>query len=115
MATDKDDARKRLFKHTQQRQAHVYAVVDTPQDQQLLRIRQYLQTMDLPEFPNNTARRRFLNKAAQHFVQEGMLFRRYPLRVPVKIIFDPDERQSILKEAHDEHGHKGVQTTFETI
>ena len=109
-------ARDQLLKYrNSNQQIPVYALSGDAQDQALLKIRQYLQSLEIPEFATRAARQRFLKKASKHFVQEGHLFRRCSNRIPVKVIFDLAERQKIMQEAHDKHGHKGVQATFETI
>jgi hypothetical protein len=36
-------------------------------------------------------------------------------RPPLLVIFDANKRISILTGAHEDLGHKGVQSTFETI
>lgn len=87
----------------------------TTQDVTLQNIFHFLDTLELPEFPSAPARFKFLRKCQQYFVKEGRLYRRYPHRMPVRVILNQDERLRILKEAHDDLGHKGEQATFETI
>jgi hypothetical protein len=43
------------------------------------------------------------------------MYKRLPDRPPLLVIFDTDKRISILIGAHEDLGHKGVQSTFETI
>ncbi|KAI9059971.1 hypothetical protein FKP32DRAFT_1538386, partial [Trametes sanguinea] len=73
----------------------------THQDRTLQQIQQFLETLELPEFPTPTARSRFLRKCQQYFIKNSCLYRRYPQRMPVRVVFDTLERQRILREAHD--------------
>ena len=93
----------------------VSLVTDLIQEERLRKIKQYLETLEMPEFSKNSQRHRFLRQCAQHFIQGGDMFRRYPHRMPLKVIFSPESRTAIIKEAHDNHGHHGEQATFETI
>ncbi|KAG1735539.1 hypothetical protein EDB19DRAFT_1638362, partial [Suillus lakei] len=49
------------------------------------------------------------------FVQKGKMYKRLLDRPPLLIIFDTDKQISILTNDHEDLGHKGVQSTFETI
>ncbi|KAI0353425.1 hypothetical protein OH77DRAFT_1384443, partial [Trametes cingulata] len=73
----------------------------TSQDETLRRIFEFLQTLELPEFTSTRARFRFLKRCQNYFVKDGLMYRRYPQRMPVRVVFDVEERQSILEEAHE--------------
>lgn len=88
---------------------------NTPQDQTLRKINEFLTTLEIPPFPNVSARQRFLRKTAHYFRKDDELFRRYEDRMPVKVILDEEARLAILHEAHDQLGHRGELATFETI
>lgn len=119
LATDKETVRRELLEPLTgppaPREVAVYLLTGSTQEETLLQIKHYLETMEVPEFDTPAKRVRFLKKTLRYFVQEGHMFRRNSGQMPRRIIFDTDERKIILKEAHDDHGHRGEQATFETI
>ena len=100
---------------TPRKSPSVYLIEDQSQDGRLRQVKHYLETLEVPEFKTSSERLRFLKKCAQYFVTEGDLFRRYSHKMPLKVVLDTDQRAAILKQAHDDHGHRGEQSTFETI
>ena len=88
---------------------------DTSQDTVLHHILHFLQTTQLPPFPSNSARKRFIRKSLQYFIRSGQLFRRRGTHSPVKVIFDPDLHAQILNQAHEELGHRGIYGVFQAI
>lgn len=110
---------RRQFEATQPyedlREPSVYLTTDTSQDDTLRKIFQFLQTLEVPNFPNTGTRFKFLKKCQQYFIKNGLMYRRFAQRMPVRIIFTAEERQRILEEAHEELGHRGEKATFETV
>jgi len=87
-------------------------------EKQLLQIIQFLKTLELPSELNTTQdKRRFIQKSSRFFVQEttGRLFKRNGQQPPLLVILDTEKRVAILTQAHENLGHKGVQSTWETI
>ncbi|KAI5822490.1 hypothetical protein K523DRAFT_256857, partial [Schizophyllum commune Tattone D] len=70
-------------------------------DERLIQYRHFLDTLESPVFDNVQAHRRFLAKAMEFFVQDGVLFRKHPRGAPQKVILEPEDRLRILEEAHD--------------
>jgi transposase InsO family protein len=73
-------------------------------------IRQYLQTLERPPGLNDKAFKYFLRRASAYFVKGDQLWRRdengqHKLVVPFK------DRLKIVRQAHDELGHKGYFST----
>jgi transposase InsO family protein len=48
-------------------------------------------------------------------VKDGKLFKRNGNRPPLLVIFEPDRKLSILRQAHEEMGHRGVQAVYEIL
>ncbi|KAI0360821.1 hypothetical protein OH77DRAFT_1362196, partial [Trametes cingulata] len=71
------------------------------QELTLRNIFHFLQTWEIPDFTSSAAQNKFLRKCQQYFVKEGHMYRRYAKRMPVRVVFSKEERQQILKEAHD--------------
>ena len=88
-----------------------------PSDQQkkLSDIEHFLTTLELPEFQSNQQKKRFINKALQFFMQDGLLFKRNKHGTPLRVIMDTERRQEILSQAHEELGHKGEHSVFHMI
>ena len=69
------------------------------------------------EHPEGLTRKKYLQfqRFATKFLlcEEGMLFRRAkPNILPMRVIWDPDERIDIISKLHDESGHRGRQGTY---
>jgi len=87
-------------------------------DQQLHQVIHFLKTLQLPEgLVNAQARKRFIQKASRFFLEDGSdrLFKRNGHQPPLLVVMEAKKRAAILTQAHEELGHKGVQSTWETI
>ena len=86
-------------------------------EQQLLEIIHFLKTLELPlEHTTSQSKRRFIQKASRYFLQsDNRLFKRNGALPPLLVVLDPERRVSILTQAHEELGHKGVHSTWETV
>jgi hypothetical protein len=87
-------------------------------DQQLHQVIHFLKTLELPPgIVSTQARRRFIQKASQFFLQQPheRLFKRNGSNPPLLVILDETRRAAILTQAHEDLGHKGVQSTWETL
>ncbi|KAG2739860.1 hypothetical protein P692DRAFT_20754827, partial [Suillus brevipes Sb2] len=75
-------------------------------DNDLRAIQRYLETLALPSGMQPSNRTRFLKRAAQFFVHNKRLWRRDSAGRHQLVIFQ-DDRARILRETHDNLGHKG--------
>jgi len=81
----------------------------------LTQIQHFLETLETPVFDNIQKKRRFLAKATEFFNKDKRLFKRNGDRFPLLVVFSPEQKLSILEQAHDGTGHRGVQSVFELI
>jgi hypothetical protein len=79
-------------------------------DVSLIRMRDFLISRDRPPDLSDHDFAAFVHNAARFFVLEGNLWHREP-HGRHQLVVQPHKRYRILKEAHDDLGHKGVYTT----
>ena len=94
---------------------YVFLVNTSVQDEELQKIKVFLQDLTFPEFQNQQAKQRFLKKVALYFVQDNTLYKRSSVGPPQKVILDHNKRKYILDEAHEQLGHRGEQAVLHTI
>jgi hypothetical protein len=75
----------------------------------------FLTTLEAPSFETTSKCRKFVKWTTQFFIQKGKMYKHLQDRPPLLVVFDPEKWISILLQAHEDLGHKGVQSTFETI
>lgn len=69
-----------------------------------------------PERMSTSEFRKFRQHALNFFVRRGHLFRRASKRNPARRVVDGDERREmILKELHDDSGHRGREATYRRV
>jgi hypothetical protein len=85
------------------------------QERNLTDIQKFLRTLEAPPAASPQKKRRFLRKATEFFIKNGQMYKRNGSRPPLLVIFDPTRRLSILTQAHDNLGHRGVQAVFEML
>jgi len=85
------------------------------QEQLLNQVRHFLETLEAPRMDSPQKKRRFLAKASEFFMKENKLYKRNGDRPPLLVIFDPTQKLTILKQAHENLGHRGVQAVYELI
>ena len=85
------------------------------QEQLLSRIHHFLETLETPRMETSQKKRRFLAIASEFFMKGGKLFKQNGDRPPLLVIFDPTNKLDILKQAHENLGHRGVQSVFELV
>jgi hypothetical protein len=85
------------------------------QDQLLLKIQHFLDTLEMPTFLSMQERKRFIKKTGQFFVKEGRLFKRNGNKNPLVVILNPKKRVTILTQAHENLGHKGEHAVFDLV
>ena len=76
-------------------------------------IRYYLMTLERPRGMADREFKKLREQAFGYLVREGTLYKRAntPDRPPRRCVFEVEKQGCILREAHDECGHKGVQAT----
>lgn len=75
-------------------------------DAELLLIRAFLEYKERPENMEQTEFERFVRRAAQYFILGEALWKR-DTSMEHKLVLDPEKRPGILRQVHDELGHKG--------
>ena len=80
------------------------------------RIAAFLTSLQKPVGLNRKEFRAFKSEALRYQVQDGQLYRRNSKNVPSRRVIDSDERKlEILKQLHDESGHRGREGTYRRI
>ncbi len=85
------------------------------QEKMITNIQKFLETLATPIFDSIQKKRRFLAKATEFFIKDKRLFKRNGEHPPLLVIHTPEQKLSILKQAHEGTGHHGVQAVFELI
>jgi integrase-like protein len=78
-------------------------------ENRIRQIRQFLETQERPEGMSDKDYKSFLNSATRFFVLKGSLWRREP-HGKHQLVVPEGRRYGLIKEAHDDLGHKGVFT-----
>ena len=95
-------------------QPQIYATRKT-QENNLTQIYKYLTQNKIPLIQNLQAKRRFLNKTGEFFIQNSRMYKKNGNKPPLLVIFDGEHRNSILLHAHENLGHRGIFTVYEVI
>lgn len=75
-------------------------------------ILQYLRTLKVPKEVKN--RKSFIQATRKYFLYDDRLWRRAP-DVPRLVVLNLRRREEIIKQAHDESGHRGRDPTYKKI
>jgi transposase InsO family protein len=87
-----------------------------PKDEQYLtNIYHFLTTLEAPDNSSPQDQKRFIKRATQFYVKSGIMWRRSKKGNPLLVILDKEQRVRILTKAHEDLGHRGVQTVFDTV
>ncbi len=82
----------------------------------LEQIREFWKTRKQPSGLGKRQEKRFIKRAAIFFMDEkGALFRKAPNGQHQLVVFEPRKRMKLLRQAHDELGHKGVLATRQKL
>ena len=91
-------------------------VLDDSYSEQSQRIARYLATMVRPSEMSRKEFRQFKLQALKFLVKDRYLFRRANKNVPLRRVVDGlGDRLEILKELHDESGHRGREGTYRRV
>jgi hypothetical protein len=79
-------------------------------------IARYLTTLQRPEGLSRAEFQSFKRNALQYAVLDSNLYQRAGKGIPQRLVIDSDERKAIiLKELHDNCGHKGRESTYRRV
>jgi hypothetical protein len=84
-------------------------------DDNLRDIYKFLTTLEAPAADSIQGQKRFIKRATQFYVQDDKMWKRRTNNSPLLVILEHSKRLAILYQAHEALGHKGEQTTFDTI
>ena len=73
----------------------------------------YLHLMRLPSDPDGA--RRIKNRAKSFFLLENILWRRNGMKPPLQVVLEPSRRMRLIKEAHNNSGHRGKDPTYKKL
>jgi hypothetical protein len=85
------------------------------QNESILQILKFLMTQEIPPFPTQQETNRFLKKTAKFFVKDNKMFKHNQHGYPLVVILRESDRQSMLRQAHDDLGHRGERAVFHTL
>jgi transposase InsO family protein len=92
-----------------------FLVDGTKADQTLCNVKAFLEDEVVPQFANDQAKKRFLVKTQEFFVQNGHLYKKRRQHSPLRVILTAEERLRILTQAHEGLAHRGIHGVFQTI
>ena len=92
--------------------AHPNTIIDEDQEENWKNIISYLQTMNVPKGVKNA--KSFRQSALRFFIRKGALWYRGK-EGPKRVILNKNEREEIIRQAHDESGHRGRDPTYKKI
>lgn len=71
------------------------------------KIHSFLRTLKVPQFKDDSARRRFMRQVSGYFAKGPHLYKRRKIGFPIRVVLDQTTRLAILKQAHEDLGHRG--------
>ena len=104
-----------LYLQESQLNEHPVTFKVTSLETQLQQIIDFYRTSSIPPDLTPQETQRFLNQAAKYILKADTLFKKNGELPLQKVIFNTDQRERILKAAHDNLGHHGEQATLEHI
>ena len=76
----------------------------------------YLETLQRPDGLNDHEFERLRKKFRSFLVCDGYLYKRSrKCHLPRRVVGKPEQRNEVLCELHDEHGHRGQQVTYDQL
>lgn len=90
-------------------QLHPHHVLDKEKPDYWNNIIEYLQTLKVPKGVKN--RKSFIQTVRKYFIYKGFLWRRTK-DLPRRVILDKKAQEELIREAHDESGHRGRNPTY---
>ena len=82
-----------------------------------LDIGRFLETAQRPDGLTDQQFAQFRKKALTFFIRDGILFKRNRRRggVPRRVVGTQDQRREVIRELHDENGHRGRVATYDHV
>jgi len=93
----------------------VLMIQQTGKEQDIQNILTFLNTSKPPLGQSPKQRQRFLSKVARYYLTGDKLYRRHTSGNDQRVLIARESREKILKEIHDELGHRGEWPVWETI
>ena len=90
-------------------------ITRTSQEQLLHDVLKYLITQQLPDQNATQAYRRFVNNVNKFQIHGNTLVKVTPEGHQLTVILKESDRQDILRQAHDDLGHRGVRVVFDML
>jgi hypothetical protein len=91
---------------------HPNHILDDDRDSYWQNIIGYLQTFKVPA--GVTKRKTFIQATRKYFLYGNALWRRTK-NIPRRVILNKEERKELIREAHDESGHRGRDPTYKKL
>lgn len=91
---------------------HAHHILDEDRDEYWKNIITYLETLAVPKTVKN--RKSFIQTTRKYFIFENALWRRTN-DLPRKVILSPKGREELIRNAHDESGHRGRDPTYKKL
>ena len=85
------------------------------EEDMLSQIETFLDTLITPVFSTPQKKRRFMAKAMEFFLKDKILYKRNGSYTPLLVLRTAASKLSVLEQAHEKLGHKGVQAVFELL
>jgi hypothetical protein len=93
-------------------QMHPHHILDDEKEEYWTNIIEYLETLKIPKNIRN--RKSFIQTTRKYFIQNKALWRRTS-DLPRKVILNKDTREDLIRQAHDESGHRGRDPTYRKL
>jgi len=84
-------------------------------EKELREIRNFLETMKMPEKLTEKVKQQFLQHASRFFLKEGKMWRQEHQGQHQQVIEGHEKRYQLLTKAHDQLDHKGFYATRQTL
>ena len=91
-----------------------YTEEDLESDKRLTTVRKFLEGTDTPQTETEKEMRKFVRYASNFFLSEGRLFRKHKMGHH-QVVPPANTRHELIRQAHDEMGHKGVYTVWSRL
>jgi transposase InsO family protein len=88
-------------------------------EQKLLDIKNFLESLTIPDTKSLQERKRFLKSTADYFLkkheEKNIMYKKNGNQAPCVVVFNSKKRLAILTQAHENLGHKGEEAVYSLI
>jgi len=95
-------------------EVHSHKIFDANTDEYWNKIIVYLTNLEIPSNDQDEIKC-INNRAKAFFILDGILWCRNGTKPPLQVVLDPERRIRLMKQAHDESGHRGKDPTFRKL